>query len=648
MIKIPRIQSSSPSAQRTFRLLLINPRFPESFWSFRWALYKIIRGKLSINPPLGLATLAALCPSNWEVQIIDENVDAIPLAPKVDLVGVCGMAVQFARQRELLGYYLGRGYYVIAGGSYASLCPELYQELADTVVAGEAEYTWPGFCRDFEQGVARRLYRETGVVDLTDSPVPRFDLLQQDRYVTACIQFSRGCPYRCDFCDIIVMFGRQPRTKTTIQIGKELDQLRSLGVHNVFFVDDNLIGNKRKAKELLRYLVDYQSQHRYTFQFGTQASLNLAEDTELLRLFRAAGFSWVFIGIESPDKVSLHEIHKTQNTRQDILVSVRKIYKFGIDVFAGFIVGFDNDTLESFEKQYYFIKASGIQVAMIGLLTALPRTPLYERLKYEERLIVGAEHADNTKPGTNFLPKHMDYEIMVQSYKNLYRRLTRDCDIARRIRNKSRYLMNPIYQGDYTLRQRLLILVKFLAYGVFPGGPMRLWWFIHTMVGCSPCCWPQVISDWISGLSMRDYIRRYFGIDPARERRMVQATIMMLRRTYASYLHKGDLEISVKLTETVARLALTLRGTVDQHFFKHASYRIEKLLRRTAVTLTLRIDECSEKQSRHLDLLLHRLSRYGERVSLHLNHKIRPLIKTDLSVFHMIADEGITLPSAIS
>ncbi|MBM2830319.1 MAG: methyltransferase [Gammaproteobacteria bacterium] len=631
-----------------FRLLLINPRFPESFWSFRWALEKILPGKLTLNPPLGLATLAALCPPNWQVQIIDENIDTVPLYPQADLIGVCGMAVQFRRQRELLNYYHGRGYYVIAGGSYASLCPERYHELADTVVTGEAEYTWPRFCRDFEQSVARRLYREMGIVDLVDSPPPRFDLLKLDRYATASIQFSRGCPYRCDFCDIIVMFGRRPRTKNLAQIGQELDHLRSLGVHNVFFVDDNLIGNKRKAKELLRYLADYQQQHGYVIRFGTQASLNLAEDAELLRLFREARFSWIFIGIESPDAASLREINKIQNTRQDILAAVHKIYGYGIDVFAGFIVGFDNDTLEAFDRQYHFIKASGIQVAMIGLLTALPRTPLYERLKHEGRLIEGAECADNTKPGTNFLPKRMDYDTMVQAYKALYRRLACDCDIARRIRNKTCYLTNPVYQGEYPLRQRLEILAKFLACGVFPGGPMRLWWFVRTVAGCSSRVWPQVVSDWITGLAMRDYIKRYFGVDSARERRMAQATIALMRRTYAACLRRGDLDVSVRLTETAARLVVTLRGTVDQRFFTHAVHRIERLLRGTAITLLLRIDECSEKQLHYLDVLLQRLSCYGERVSLHLNHKIQPLLKTDLSVFHMIADEGFTLTSATS
>ncbi|MEE9597465.1 MAG: radical SAM protein [Acidiferrobacterales bacterium] len=627
-------------AKRPIRLLLINPRFPESFWSFRWAVDKVLPDKRTINPPLGLATLAALCRADWQVAIVDENVDSVPLDPEVDIVGVCGMAVQFQRQCELLSYYRSRGYYVTAGGSFASLCPERYPELADTVVAGEAEYIWPQFCRDFEGGTPRRLYQETGVVDLADSPTPRFDLLRLDRYTTASMQFSRGCPYRCEFCDIIVMFGRRPRTKRPAQIGRELDRLRSLDVHNVFFVDDNLIGNRPKAKELLRYLAGYQRRHDYAFQFGTQASLNLAQDDELLRLLREANFGWVFIGIESPDEASLRETKKTQNTGQDILASVRRIYSYGIDVLAGFIVGFDNDTLAIFDRQYRFIMASGIQVAMIGLLVALPRTPLYERLKHERRLLEDVDHADNTKPATNFLPKSMGYEAMVQGYKRLYQRLSGDRDIADRIHNKTRYLRDPVHQGKYSLGQGLAILAKLFGHGLLPGGPMRVWRFLCTLAACTPRAWPQVVSDWIAGLAIQDYIKRYFTIDATRERRVTQTTLELLRRTYATYLERGDLEVS--LADSATRLMVTLRGAIEPRFYRHAARRFEKLLRTTAGTLTLRIEELSERQlDRHLHQLLRRLSRYGDRVSLHLDHRIQPLLKMDLSKFHLVLDEGV-------
>lgn len=632
-----------PSVQaKPVRLLLINPRFPESFWSFRWAVEKVLHGKRTLNPPLGLATLAALCPPDWDVQIVDENVEAVPLEPDADIVGVCGMAVQFRRQRELLESYRARGYYAVAGGSYASLCPEDYQEVADTTVAGEAEYIWRQFCQDFEQGSARALYREAGVVKLTDSPPPRFDLLKLEHYTTASLQFSRGCPYRCEFCDIIVMFGRRPRTKTPEQVGRELDQLRARGVRSVFFVDDNLIGNKAKAKELLRYLARYQHQHGYRFEFGTEVSLNLADDVELLQLFRSANFGWVFIGIESPDEASLKETGKTQNTRKDILGAVHRIYDHGIDVLSGFIVGFDNDTMETFERQYRFIVDSGIQVAMIGLLKALPKTPLYERLRREQRLIGGAEAADNTKPGTNFIPKGMRYEDMVDAYKQLYRRLWRDRDIAERISRKARYLTEPVTQGQYSRRERLAILTRFFLRGLLPGGPLRLWRFLHTLAVCAPAARSLVVMDWIVGLAMRDYIRRYFGLDPAGERRAADATLAFIQRSFANCLRRGHLEVSLGLSESVTRLAVTLRGAVDGRFYTRAARRIERLLRRTATTVSLRIDEFPARHVRYVEHLLQRLSRYGDRISLHLNDELRRMLAVDLSAFHLVLDPGRT------
>ncbi|MFQ5770167.1 MAG: B12-binding domain-containing radical SAM protein [bacterium] len=236
------------------RLLLINPKFPESFWSFKWAVDTVVPNKRTLNPPLGLATLAALCPEGWEVEIIDENIESIPLQPKADIIGVCGMGVQFKRQTELLTFYKQQGHFVVAGGSYASLCPELYESLADTVVAGEAEYIWQEFCQNYERERQKRIYQETGEVHLIDSPVPRYDLLKLHKYTAVSLQFSRGCPFRCEFCDIIVMFGRKPRTKSIEQVSRELDLLRKLEVHNAFFVDDNLIGDKHAAKDLLRFI----------------------------------------------------------------------------------------------------------------------------------------------------------------------------------------------------------------------------------------------------------------------------------------------------------------------------------------------------------------------------------------------------------
>ncbi len=615
------------------RLLLINPRFTESFWSFRFAMTEIVPGKRTINPPLGLATLAALCPPHWQVTIVDENVEPVPLAPEVDIVGVCGMGVQFPRQSELIGYYRRRGHYVVAGGSYASLCPEKFTQLADTTIAGEAEYIWPEFCRDLESGQPKPLYCETGTVALADSPTPRFDLLKLDLYNTASLQFSRGCPYRCDFCDIIVMFGRRPRMKSAEQIGLELDALRAQGARQVFFVDDNLIGNRGEAKALLRFLADYQRQHHYRFAFGTEASLNLAQDDELLTLMRAANFAWVFIGIETPDEATLKASRKTQNMGTDILGALRRIYAHGIDVLGGFIVGFDNDTLETFERQRRFILDSGIQAAMVGLLTALPRTPLYERLKQEGRLLERADDGDNTRLGTNIVPKRMSYEAMISAYRQLYEQLLSDQGIAQRIRNKLRWMRAPVYRSEYTALDKVRILTRLLAKGILPGGPRRWATFVRTLPVFSPSKLPTVISDWITGLSMQSYVRRRFT-RAAVEESVVDRRLRALRRAVARYLDAG--KVALAWRPGPLQLDLTLAGLLDARFFSRTAPRLEKLLRDTHSTLTLHIEELQAQHVAHLQRLLARLARHGDRVSVVVHEKLRVLVPVDSSVFHLV------------
>ncbi len=624
------------------RLLLINPRFPESFWSFKWAMDRVLPGRRAVNPPLGLATLAALCPPEWDITIVDENVEPIPLAPAADLVGVCGMGVQFPRQRELLRYYRNEGYRTVAGGSYASLCPELYEPLADTVVAGEAEYIWPQFCRDLEQGTAKRLYHETGVVSLADTPVPRFDLLPVDRYQTMSLQFSRGCPFRCEFCDIIVMFGRRPRTKSPEQVGRELDALRALGIRSAFFVDDNLIGNKPVAKDLLKYLAEYQREHDYRFHFGTEASLNLAQDAELLELFRQAGFGWVFLGIESPDEESLKETLKFQNTRQDLLTSLRAIYAHGVDIFAGFIIGFDHDTVATFERQETFIRRSGIQAAMIGLLQALPKTPLYERLEKAGRLRTDANGTDNSKLSTNVNPVGMSYEEMVAGYRALHERLFDDEGIAARVKNKNRYLASPAATARrHSLWQLLGIGGRFLLRGLLPGGPARIVRFLGSVPWSRPLLIPRAVEDWILGLAMRDYIDRHFRV---RERPAVERArdhVQALERALRRYLKAGSLEVSLDgVRQAAASVSLRLHGWVDRGFYRRARRQLSRVLRDSTASVTLRIDELRANEVRHLQRLLRRLSRYGDRISVVVHERLREVVHIDSSLCHLVLERS--------
>jgi radical SAM superfamily enzyme YgiQ (UPF0313 family) len=621
------------------RVLLVNPKFPESFWSFRWALDRVLVDKRALNPPLGLATVAALCPQHWEVEIVDENIESVPLDPHADIVGVCGMGVQFARQKELLAFYKSRGYHVVAGGSYASLCPELYESLAHTVVAGEAEYIWPQFCRDFEAGRPQSLYRETGVVSLADSPVPRFELLQLSKYQKVSLQFSRGCPFRCEFCDIIVMFGRKPRTKSVEQIRAELDLLRELDQNSIFFVDDNLIGDKPAAKRLLRFLRSYQEEHQYHFRLGTEASLNLAQDKELLELFRAANFEWVFIGIESPDEASLKETRKFQNTRQDMLSSVQRIHSCGIEVFAGFIIGFDNDTTEVFEKQYQFIMQSGIQVAMVGLLIAVPKTPLYERLAREGRLLHGWNSADNTKLGANIIPMRMTYDEMVDGYRSLQDRLLHHGSIARRIRNKYRHLRKPVARHGYSLRQQLGILRRLWMIGLTPGGVMRLFHFLRCLPLTRPRLLPLAVQDWIVGLSMRDYFDRHYARAAGTVGDRARKRLAKMQAAFRQYVRRGALQVVIDETkDTAATVSVSLTGWVDRRFFSRAGRQFERFLATTTSSITLRIDAFHETQQRYLQRLLKRLARYGDRIQIAVPEELRNMITIDSSIFNVVLE----------
>jgi radical SAM superfamily enzyme YgiQ (UPF0313 family) len=619
------------------KLLLINPKFPESFWSFKWANDKIQTEKRTTNPPLGLATLAALCPEHWEVEIVDENIESIPLNPKVDIIGICGMGVQFQRQKELLKFYSNKDYFVVAGGSYASLCPELYETLADSVVSGEAEYIWPEFCKDFEGGKPKKLYQETGEVDLTDSPTPRFDLLDLTKYRSVSLQFSRGCPFRCEFCDIIVMFGRKPRTKSLAQIGKELDMLRELGAESTFFVDDNLIGNKPLAKELLKYLKEYQEKNNYWFNFGTEASLNMAQDDELLDLFRKANFKWVFIGIESPDEESLKETKKFQNTRGDILASIRKIYKYGIEIYGGFIVGFDNDTVATFEKQYQFIMQSGIQVAMIGLLTALPKTPLYERLEKEGRLITSANDIDNTKLSTNVLPKQMTYDEMVNGYRRLYYRLLEYKNISKRIHNKLKYLTNPNSKINELSPSRMNLLRRFLTEGFRNNGFTWMVNFIQSIPLFNFKLVPLVIQEWVIALSMRNYVDRHFIREFEKSNQLAHSYLNLIKSAFQQNLHRGSLEVSYKqLKDAATHFSIKLKGILEKDFFKKAERHLNNVLQNTASSITLHIEDIHETQLNHLNHLIKQLSKYGDRIYITVREELRHLVEIDSSRFNLV------------
>ncbi len=399
------------------KALLVNPEFPDTYWSFRHAL--AFEGKRSAFPPLGLLTIAALLPDFWERRLIDMNIRPLRSSDVewADIILVTAMLVQKDSLRRVVQLCKSWGKRVVLGGPYVTTSMEELPE-ADHFFLGEAETTIPEFLLDLERGEAKRCYQAAERPPLSKTPIPDFRLADLKHYSAMSVQYSRGCPFQCEFCDIIEIYGRVPRTKSREQMLAELDALRATGWRGtVFIVDDNFIGNKPKVKCLLPELAEWQERHGHPFDFLTEASVNLAEDDELLDGMRRAGFRRIFLGIETPVEESLKEALKTQNTRNNLLDSVRKIQRYGLEVMGGFIVGFDADPEDIFERQINFIRDSAIPLAMVGLLNALPDTQLWRRLKREGRLLAQSS-GDNTSYSLNFVPR-MEASRLLQGYGSL-------------------------------------------------------------------------------------------------------------------------------------------------------------------------------------------------------------------------------------
>ncbi|MDT4955104.1 MAG: hypothetical protein QOJ02_3242 [Acidobacteriota bacterium] len=401
------------------KVLLVYPEFPDTYWSFRHALS--FEGTRSAFPPLGLLTVSAMLPDVWERRLVDMNVRALKTADIewAEIVFVSAMLVQKDSLRCVVELCKASGKRVVVGGPYVSTSAEQLPE-ADHIFVGEAETTLPEFVRDLGNGCARRIYKAAERPALTLTPVPQFDLTDLRLYSAMSVQYSRGCPFNCEFCDIIEIYGRVPRTKTNEQMLAELDALLALGWRGqVFIVDDNFIGNKRNVKQFLPDLIEWSERNKHPFLFVTEASVNLAEDDALLEMMRRAHFRRVFLGIETPVEESLKEAQKGQNTRRNLLESVEKVQSYGMEVMAGFIVGFDSDPVDIFERQIEFIRESAIPLAMVGLLTALPDTQLWRRLEREGRLLQEST-GNNTDVSLNFIPR-MDKTRLVEGYKRILR-----------------------------------------------------------------------------------------------------------------------------------------------------------------------------------------------------------------------------------
>jgi len=400
------------------KVLLVYPEHPDTFWSYKYALRFI--SKKASSPPLGLLTVAGLLPRNWETRLIDMQTRLLEDKDLrwADYVFISAMCIQKESVQQVISRCKALGVKTVAGGPLFTAMPEDFPDV-DHLVLNEAEITLPLFLEDLEKGSPRRTYTSGDWADIEKTPIPRWELVNLKNYASMNVQYSRGCPFNCEFCNITVLYGQKPRTKGTDQIIAELDRLYETGWRgSVFFVDDNFIGNKAKLKkDVLPAMCAWMKEKGYPFAFATEASINLADDQQLMRLMVRAGFDTVFVGIETPHEASLAECNKFQNKNRNLMACVKTIQKSGLQVQAGFILGFDNDPPSIFDRLTKFIQESGIVTAMVGLLNAPRGTKLYDRLVKEGRLLhdISGDHMDLSM---NFVPK-MNRELLVNGYQKI-------------------------------------------------------------------------------------------------------------------------------------------------------------------------------------------------------------------------------------
>lgn len=482
-------------------ILLISPQTPDTFWSFRHAL-RFVAKKASM-PPLGLLTVAAMLPHEWSLRLVDLNVSRLRDADVswADYVMLGAMLVQQESVREVVARCAALGTPIIAGGPLFTTGHAGFPEIRHFVL-GEAEAVMPQLVADLQRGCVQPVYQSPTRPHLTQTPVPRWDLLNPRQYVTMAVQFSRGCPFDCEFCDIIVMNGRVPRTKTPAQLIAELEALRLRGWKDmVFIVDDNFIGNKRHTRELLRAMVAWRQRTGSKMGFLTEASVNLADETELCALMVAAGFKKVFVGIETPSAAALEECRKLQNRGRDLVEAVKTLQRAGLEVMGGFIIGFDSDEHDIFKRQFEFIQRSGVATAMVGLLTALPQTRLWQRLQREGRL-ESESTGNNTDAALNFQPR-LGKEFLVSGYRELMKQLYEPRHYYQRIRM---FLQSHRPNGPRLHRSRadcLAFLKSFWVLGVWHRGRVGYWRLFWSTLLRRPRQFPQAIELAILGYHFR-------------------------------------------------------------------------------------------------------------------------------------------------
>jgi len=484
----PGESQNYPPLGPAIKVLMVWPRFPSSFWSFSGMMELI--PEETIHPPLGLLTVAALCPKNWTIRLVDRSFEDLQDADILwaDLVMVSGMRVQKEDMRKTLLRARALGKRTMVGGPYASSEPETLLPVADHVVAGEPDEVFHEIAADLERGSAKRLYDIKDKPDVSKTPLPRFDLLKIKKYASMAVQFSRGCPFQCEFCDIITIYGRKPRTKPPSQLMAELDALFALGWRDqVFIVDDNFIGNHKRALELAQSLQAWQQSHGVPFLFYTEASMDLAQKPELMEAMVKANFFYVFVGIESPSKESLAEAKKFQNLRRDPLDCIRTIQSHGLWVTGGFILGFDSDTEEIFEQQRDFIERAAIPWAMAGFLQAPATTPLHARMLKEGRMLHESDATSNfdTPNFRTLLPLPVLLRGFRETLIALYAPST---FYDRAYRSLQQWQIREEHQRatDYPLRSTLGILARSIIHqGILSSYRKAYWKFLF-----------QILSNW--------------------------------------------------------------------------------------------------------------------------------------------------------
>jgi radical SAM superfamily enzyme YgiQ (UPF0313 family) len=491
------------------KVLLLYPEFPDTFWSFKHAL-PFIRKRASL-PPLGLLTVAAMMPSHWEKRLVDLNVRRLTDKDLewADMAFVSAMVVQSDSARNVIARCRAVGLRIVAGGPLFVTEHADFQDV-DHFVLNEAELTLPQFLADLENGCAAPIYATTDFADVRDTPVPLWHLADLKSYATMAVQFSRGCPYNCDFCNVTALLGHRPRLKTAGQMVSELDGLYRLGWRDgVFFVDDNLIGNKRALKESLLPALIRWRKGKTGMTFHTEASINLADDEELMRLMAEAGFDMVFIGIETPSEESLAECGKKHNRNRDLIEDIRRIQHHGMQVQGGFIIGFDSDTPSIFQRQIEFIQQSGIVTAMVGLLQAPLGTRLHARLAREGRL-QGSSSGDNVDGTTNIIPR-MNLDVLRRGYRAVVCSIYAPANYYARVRTFLRTYRPPRITVPIDFEHVLALFRSILRLGILGKERLEYWKLFFWALFRRPRLFPLAITFTIYGYHFRQVVDLHIG-----------------------------------------------------------------------------------------------------------------------------------------